>query len=65
MRIELACAKCGKNHFRLDTVNSDDTLITCLMCGHVIGTLGEIKARVAKEVLANAALPEEAVASLA
>ena len=55
MRINLACAECGDNHFRLDTVESDETLITCQACGHVIGTLGDVKERVAEEVMAHAA----------
>jgi DNA-directed RNA polymerase subunit RPC12/RpoP len=55
MRIELNCAKCGKNSFDLGHGTEDDSVIRCNSCGHKIGTLGELKERVADEVLKRAA----------
>jgi len=50
MRIELACAECGNNHFTLDEARTDLCIVRCRDCGHEIGTLAELKARVAEEV---------------
>jgi len=55
MRIELTCAECGKNSFNLGHGAEDDSVIRCNVCGHVIGTLAELKERVAAEVLKRAA----------
>ena len=55
MRIELNCAECGKNSFDLSAANEDDSLICCNSCGHEIGTLADLKERVAAEVLKLAA----------
>lgn len=55
MRIELNCAECGKNSFNLGRGAADDSLIRCDFCGHEIGTLAELKERVAAEVLRHAA----------
>ena len=56
MRIELNCAACGKNSSNLggDRV-ADDTRISCEICGHEIGTMAQLKERVAAEVLKRAA----------
>lgn len=54
MRVQLSCINCGSNDFRLDEARSDDCTVTCGQCGHVVGTLGELKQRVAEEVLASA-----------
>jgi uncharacterized Zn finger protein len=54
MRIELTCAECGKNSFNLGHGTEDDSLIRCHACGHVIGTLAELKERVAAEVMKRA-----------
>jgi DNA-directed RNA polymerase subunit RPC12/RpoP len=51
MRIDLNCAQCGKNRFALHGDIADDTQIECESCGHKIGTMAELKARVAEEVL--------------
>ena len=50
MRIDLACAECGNNHFTLDEAHSDLCIVRCRDCGHRIGTLAELKERVAEEV---------------
>lgn len=51
MRIELNCAKCGENKFDLHHTVADDTYVSCAACGHKIGTMAELKERVADEVL--------------
>ncbi len=51
MRIDLNCACCGSNRFSMDQAESDHSLIRCLDCGHLIGTLGNLKEQVAAEVL--------------
>lgn len=51
MRIELACAECHKNSFNLGHGVEDDSVIRCISCGHEIGTMAELKERVAAEVL--------------
>ena len=55
MRIELKCAECGKNSFNLGQGAEDDSVIRCELCGHEIGTMAELKERVAAEVLRLAA----------
>jgi uncharacterized Zn finger protein len=55
MRIELNCAECGKNRFNLADGPDDEARICCDSCGHVIGTMSELKERVAAEVLRLAA----------
>lgn len=51
MRIDINCAKCGSNRFSLDGAAADDTRIRCEDCSHDIGSLRELKERVADEVL--------------
>ena len=51
VRIELNCAACGSNRFSLDRGQSDQSLIICEECGHEIGTLGALKAKLAEEVM--------------
>lgn len=53
MRIELACAACGENRFDLREDHANDALVYCAVCGHEIGTLAELKERVAAEVLSR------------
>lgn len=60
MRIELNCAVCGKNSFNLGHGAADDSVIRCNACGHEIGTMAELKQRVAEEVLRHAASRESA-----
>ena len=55
MRIELNCAVCGSNRFTLDHAAADDSHVACDECGHQIGTMGELKKRVADEVLRHSA----------
>jgi DNA-directed RNA polymerase subunit RPC12/RpoP len=51
MRIELKCAQCGENHFSLEGHIADDAQVRCAICGHDIGTMAQLKERVAAEVL--------------
>jgi hypothetical protein len=51
VRIELNCAVCGENRFNLDGGMADDTFVCCDVCGHKVGTLAELKERIAAEVL--------------
>jgi DNA-directed RNA polymerase subunit RPC12/RpoP len=60
MRIELKCAQCGKNSFNLGKGAEDDSLICCDFCGHEIGTMAELKERVAAQVLRLAATRDAA-----
>jgi len=60
VRIDLACARCGKNSFNLDQGHDDHSRISCMACGHEIGTMQELKDRVAEEVLKRAAARDAA-----
>ena len=51
MKIELTCAACGSNNFELTGTEADDAVIGCTECGHVIGTMGELKLKLAEEVI--------------
>ena len=51
MRIELNCAECGENRFDLGEGNEDAAVICCNVCGHKIGTLADLKERIAAEVM--------------
>jgi uncharacterized Zn finger protein len=63
MNIELTCAKCHRNSFNLGHGAEDDSVIRCNFCGHVIGTMAELKERVAAEVLKRAAQRGSAAAA--
>ena len=53
MRIELSCPTCGGNNFSLDDAATDESVVSCADCGRVVGTLGDLKDRVARQVLAE------------
>ena len=57
MRIELNCAVCGENRFSLGEQVSDACRVHCSECGHDIGTLGDLKERIAEEVLRRSSGP--------
>ena len=57
MRIELNCAVCGSNRFSLDRYDEDESKVSCEDCGHEIGTLQELKKRVADEVVSRVTKP--------
>ena len=54
MRIDLSCRECGENRFGLSHAAADDSIVACEDCGHVIGTLGQLKEQVAQSVLLSA-----------
>jgi len=54
MCIDLSCAVCGKNRFSLTEANSDSSAVSCVDCGHEIGTLGDLKQKIAEEVMRRA-----------
>ena len=54
MRIEMACAECGKNRFNLPDANKDSSPIVCEDCGHIVGTLADLKQKVVDEILSRA-----------
>jgi DNA-directed RNA polymerase subunit RPC12/RpoP len=56
VRIELNCAQCGKNRFNLEQGVADHAIVSCQDCGHRIGTIAELKERVAAEVLKRSAV---------
>ena len=51
MRIELNCSQCGDNRFTIVQAIKDNAVVRCSECGHVIGTMDELKERVAGEVI--------------
>ena len=51
LKIELSCSQCGGNRFSLAEAAEDDSGISCEDCGETLGTLGELKRRVASRVL--------------
>lgn len=51
MRVDLAC---GGNNFSIDEALSDNCEVRCGDCTHRIGTLADLKERVAHMVLAKA-----------
>ena len=52
VRIELACAVCGKNRFSFPEEGGDDsTHVSCEDCGHVVGSMGELKQAFAEAVI--------------
>ena len=48
MPIQLVCPTCGNNRF--DYPDRDSGPVLCQFCGENIGTLGEVKAKIAEEV---------------
>ena len=54
MRIELNCAECGQNRFTIIQAMKNGTAVRCSECGHEIGTIEELKQRVAAEVMKRA-----------
>ena len=60
MRIELNCDECGENRFTIIQGMEDDAAVSCSECGHHIGTMAELKERVATEVLQRSARQDPA-----
>ena len=61
MRIELNRAVCGDNNFDLRENHANDAYVRCAACGHEIGTLAQLKQRVADEAFRSARKPRPAV----
>ena len=57
MRIELNCAVCGDNRFSLIQARHDNAVVSCSECGHIIGTMAQLKERVAAEVIKRSTPP--------
>ena len=51
MKIEINCASCGSNNFELADALTDDSVVACAECRHKVGTMGELKAKLAEEVV--------------
>jgi uncharacterized Zn finger protein len=51
MRIDLSCAECGQNVFRLDQFDDPLALIKCNECGHLVGTLQSLQERAVEQLL--------------
>jgi len=58
MKIDLRCRECSGNHFRIDTAQHDEAIITCQECGHQVGTLAEVKQQVIAQIEASATSAE-------
>lgn len=54
MRIELNCAECGENRFTIIQAMENGTVVRCSECGRKLGTMEELKERVAAEVMKRA-----------
>lgn len=54
LKIDLSCGECGSNRLDIPARASDDSPVVCEECGHVLGSLGEVKTRVAEAVLRGA-----------
>lgn len=54
MKIELNCSSCGNNRFSLTNAMTDECQVFCVECGHGIGSLGQLKERMAEEILTRA-----------
>ena len=57
MRIELNCAECGRNRFTIVKAMGDHEAVYCSDCGHEIGTMADLKERIAAEVMKRATNP--------
>ena len=58
MRIELACAVCGKNRFAFPQDGGDSAIVACEDCGHVVGSMAELKLAVAEAVISRSRKPK-------
>ena len=54
MRIELKCAGCGGNNFKLGDELEENAQVTCDDCGHEIGSMAQLKEQLADEVMRRA-----------
>lgn len=61
MKIELNCAGCGGNRFALGRIAADADMVLCEECGSPVGTVAELKQRVAGQVTGRAAARRSAI----
>lgn len=54
LKIDLSCGECGSNRLDIPAGASDDSPVVCEECGHVLGSLAEVKRRVEQAVLRGA-----------
>lgn len=47
------CGKCGGSLHTLDDEPTDDSAVTCQVCGEQIGTYGEVNAKIRDAVMAK------------
>ena len=58
MRIELSCTACGNNRFGFPEEADDSTPVACEDCGHVVGSMGELKQAFAEAVINKVRRPK-------
>ncbi len=51
LRIDLSCSRCGGNRLDIPGQAGDDSPVVCEDCGHALGSLGDLKAKVERAVL--------------
>lgn len=51
--IDLSCGECGSNRLDMSVQEGDQSPIVCGECGHVLGSLGDLKARVERALLSG------------
>ena len=54
MRIDIKCAACDGNNFKLDDEFEENAQVACDDCGHEIGSMAELKKKLADEVMRRA-----------
>jgi uncharacterized Zn finger protein len=57
VRIELTCNVCGKNRFAFPAGGGDDAIVACEECGHVVGSMGDLKQAFAEAVITRTPSP--------
>lgn len=57
MRIELTRQECGNNQSVFPEGGDDDPEVSCAICNHLIGSMGDLKDAVAAAVIARVAVP--------
>jgi len=55
MKLELNCSVCGGNRFDFPSALKDDSVISCVDCGHHVGTLTELQDRLISELTSRLA----------
>ena len=50
MRIDLSCKSCGSNRIAFNHATSDACHVACEDCGIALGTFGDLKASVSRQM---------------